>query len=211
MSIENERTLDFYNKHADLYCLRGKKFYAEPDGIKDNEANQNFLRQSLEGLPKDAKMFEIGSGDGRDAHFVNSLGYDIQTSDAVESFLSILRENGFLPIKFNIIKDAFAESYDYILANAVFVHFTKPEVRIACEKVYGALNGGGRFIVAFKRRLEEESGWKTGVPGTTERRFFSYWDADEVKTVLENVGFKIVYFWEHNSAWDCWLNFVALR
>lgn len=211
MSLENERTLEFYNKHADLYCLRGKKYYAESQGIKDNGANCEFIRNSLNDLPQNAKMFEIGSGDGRDAGFINSLGYNIQTSDAVESFLSILRDKGFSPIKFNVVNDNFADSYDYILANAVFVHLTKPEVEEAVQKVYNALGINGRFVVSLRRRMEGEKDWRANIPGTSDGRFFSFWDISEAEKMLRNVGFKIIYFRQKDKPNACWLEFIAQK
>ncbi len=211
MSLENKRTLEFYNKHPDLYCLRGKKYYTEPHGIRDNEANCDFIRNSLNDLSQDAKMFEIGSGDGRDARFINSLGYNIQTSDAVESFLSILKDEGFSPIKFNVINDDFADSYDYILANAVFVHLTKSEVEEAVQKVYSALRNNGRFTISLRRRLEGEKDWRANIPGTSDGRFFSFWNISEAKIMLRNVGFKIIYFRQKDKPNACWLEFVVQK
>lgn len=205
------RTLEFYNKHAALYCSRGEQYNADARGIKDNEARWDFLRKSLERLPKNAKMFEIGSGDGVDAKLINSLGYNIQTSDAAESFLLVLKTNGFAPVKFNVIDDDFPDSYDYILANAVFVHLTKPEVRATIRKVYDALNKGGRFVVTFKQRFDKDNEWKANIPGTTEGRFFSYWGIDEARIMLEDAGFKVIDCLDNDSLRASWLNFFAQK
>lgn len=110
MSIENEQTVDFYNKHADLYYERNLKDYATPRGIKDDQIHYDYLKSTLVNLPKDAKMFEIGSAYGRDAERINALGYNIQVSDVADSFLEMLEKAGFSPVKFDIIHDEFTES-----------------------------------------------------------------------------------------------------
>lgn len=106
MSIENDATLEFYAKHADLYQRRNVRDYATTQGLKDDETHAKYILATLAGLPLEAKLFEVGSGTGRDAALIRSRGYQIQTSDAVESFLDILRENGFNPVKFNLISDS---------------------------------------------------------------------------------------------------------
>lgn len=211
MSTENKRTLEFYNKHADLYCLRGEKFYTEPQGLKLDKVRKDFFSRSLDGISKDAKLFEIGSGDGREAGLINALGYNIQVSGAAESFLSILRDKGFSPVKFNIIDDHFNSSHDYILANAVFVHLTKSEVKDAVRKVYDALNDGGRFVITLKQSSDDDKEWKANIPGTSEERFFSYWDIDEAKTMLNDAGFKIIYFQQKDGERAPWLNIIAQK
>lgn len=211
MKTENERTLDFYNKHADLYLHRNQVDYSTSRGLRDDRVHQDYIRKTLNNLPKDAKMFEVGSGDGRDAKLINSLGYKIQVSDAVDSFIKILTENGFSPLKFNIVTDSFPDSYDYILANAVLVHLTKSEVKDAIKKVYAALNQNGIFATSFKQRLGGGEDWKANITGTSEKRFFSYWDINEARKMLEEAGFKILHFQQNGGMRACWIDFIVKK
>ena len=47
----------------------------------------------MEGLPRDAKIFEVGSASGRDAKYLHSLGYNnITVSDVADYFFEKIGE-----------------------------------------------------------------------------------------------------------------------
>lgn len=211
MSIENDATLEFYAKHADLYQQRNAQDYTTAQGLKDDEVHSRYILESLEGLPKEARLFEVGSGCGRDAALIRARGYQVQTSDAVESFLDILKENGFAPIKFNLISDTFPDQYDYILANAVLVHFTKGECREVLRKVYNALNPGGIFAFSLKQYVENAPEWKSNIPGSDSKRYFSYWKPEEIEAELKLAGFKIKKIQQDEGMRANWLNIIAQK
>ena len=133
----NEKTLKTYGQFVKDYLDEHKNDIPETD----------WLKSSLDGIPKSAKMFEVGSGTGRDAKFIRSLGYNLQTSDAPDELVEHLQKENLNPIKFNLITDRFQQTYDYILANAVLVHFSHEEVEAALAKIFNALNGGGAIRV----------------------------------------------------------------
>lgn len=211
MSDQNNQTLGVYAKHAELY---------EQDTLADFTANPKkseritknhhaFLKQSLGNVHKEGKLFEIGSGYGRDAAYIRSLGYKIQTSDAVDSFIDRLRKESFEPIKFNLITDEFIGKYDYILANAVLVHFTKDEVRAAIKKVYDALERNGIFAFSLKQRMGGGEDYKTDIAG--EKRYFSYWDVGEIDKVVEKIGFEIISVKQLGGIRACWLDIIVKK
>ncbi|MCL2869780.1 class I SAM-dependent methyltransferase [Candidatus Saccharibacteria bacterium] len=184
MSRENEKTLEVYEQHIDKFVDR---FSYDP-----NNYGGGWIDKSLHGLPKNAKLFEVGSGTGDLARYIISLGYSIQTSDAANSFLKILKEKKLNPIKFNLIKDTFNYNYDYIVANAVLVHFTPDEVKTAIQQIFNALNQNGRFAFSVKYKAEHPNGEldnSFGVP-----RYFSYWTPDEIKDVVKQTGFSKVEY-----------------
>ena len=67
MSIENEKTLEIYNKKAKTYL----KTSIEHDNLNPEKAKQKreqlekFIKTNIGTLPKGAKIFEIGSADFR--------------------------------------------------------------------------------------------------------------------------------------------------
>lgn len=211
MSTENERTVEFYNQYADLYHQRNLEDYATPRGVRDDQIHQAYILKTLERLPKTAKMFEIGSGYGRDAKRIEELGYHIQVSDVAESFLKILRKEGFAPRKFDIVNDDFVDTYDYILANAVFVHLTKEEVVAAVRKIYQALNNQGIFALSLKQRLGGGEEWKANISGTKEKRYFSYWEIGEATAMLEATGFEVTHCQQNGGMRACWLDIITRK
>jgi SAM-dependent methyltransferase len=208
---QNDQTLDVYAKHADLYEQDTlADFNDNPEKAEQIRASHHaFLSQSLETVPKDGKLFEVGSGYGRDAVFIRSLGYDIQVSDAVDSFVERLKREGFNPTKFNLITDEFTDKYNYILANAVLVHFTKSDVEAAIKKIHDALEPDGIFAFSLKQRAGGGEDWKTDIAG--EKRYFSYWDIGEIEKIVERLGFEVLFAKQVGGIRACWLDIIAKK
>lgn len=116
MSTENDATVAFYKKYAGLYLQRNQVDYSKEQGRKDDNVHRDYILRSIAGLPKDARMFEVGSGSGRDAALIRSMGYDIQVSDVAEAFLVALKERNFEPISFDLVHDEFPGKFDYIIS-----------------------------------------------------------------------------------------------
>ena len=207
MSKENDLTIEVYNKFGDRYLKRNEEALVEnPKALADDERQRMILREYVEGLSKDAKIFEVGSAGGRDARFFLKLGYkNIIVSDIADYFLNELRKEGFEPVKFNLITDEFKDKYDFIFCWAVLVHFTKTEAKEAIFKMYDALNDGGRlaFCVKHKEGVEEEWGDYKGMIGA--KRFFSYWTVEEVKSFMERLNLRNMKIAKHGGARACWI------
>lgn len=211
MISKNDATLEFYEQSADLYEQRNLKDYSSGRGQAENAKHRRFIASSLEGVSKDAVLFEIGSAYGRDALFIKSLGYKIQVSDAVESFLERLRKEGCEPVKFNLITDELPGTFDYILANAVLVHLTKEETRLALRKIYNALNPGGLFVFSVKQRAGGGEDWKQDIDNSSGKRYFSYWDIGEAEEAAKGAGFEVLTSEQIGGIRACWLKFIARR
>lgn len=198
MSVENQQTLEVYEKYADIYAEGSKRrLEHEPERIiKKRENLKKWIQTALDGLPKDARLFEFGSGEGDDVALFEELGYQITPSDAPESFVKIMRKKGLNPTVFNVLSDDFPGQYDGIYSLRVLVHFTKEDAAKALKKVFQALKPGGRYIFnalnsAGHNNLSEE--WKdfSGDYAMGVKRYFKYWNEDELATLLEQTGFKI--------------------
>lgn len=212
MSTENNQTLKVYANHADFY---------EHDTINDFnldpaktqkllDSHHAFLDASLKTILKTAQLLEIGSGYGRDAIYIRSLGYNLQVSDAVDSFVERLRRDNFTPINFNLITDKFTQKWNYILANAVLVHFPKPEVQKSLQKIYQALEPGGIFAFSLKQRAGGGEDWKTDIAG--EKRYFSYWDIGEAEKLIKSTtNFEIIFTKQVGGICACWLDLILKK
>jgi 2-polyprenyl-3-methyl-5-hydroxy-6-metoxy-1,4-benzoquinol methylase len=193
----HKRTIEAYEAAASDYIAKNKKY----------PINTDWIDTSLKGLPKTAKMIEVGGGDGKYAKYINSLGYNIQVTDVVDAFIDHLRSIGMDAFKFDLLHDDFSEKYDFILANAVLVHFSKKEVVRLTKKIYKTLNPRGRFALSVK--TGEEDGWKTNYLGV--ERYFSYWDMDDIIELLQKTGFSVSYKdrGETNEHGNDWITLVA--
>lgn len=132
------------------------------------------------------RILEIGSGTGKDAKYIASKGYPIELTDASQGFIDHLRTKGFEPRLLNAIEDELGENYDMIFADAVFLHFTEPELRLVLNKVHEALKPTGRLAFTLKAGEGEES----TIRKMDGPRYFHFWLEDEITQILQETGFS---------------------
>lgn len=176
----NARTIDSYRRRYQRY-IDGTAH--EVDGpFKD------WLDRAVAGLPKDARILEFGSAFGRDASYLQSLGYRVDCTDATAEFVAVLRSKGLDARVLNAITDDLPRDVDLVVANAVLLHFTRAEAADVTGKVYRSLTPGGTFAFTVKRGEGEEwSEHKLGAP-----RFFCYWTPPPLRDMLTGAGFAEV-------------------
>ncbi len=197
VSKENEETLEAYEKYADQYLSREKDENAE-------KQRQEMMKECLAGVSKDAKIFEVGAADGKDAAYFKSLGYEnVTVSDATDAFLRVLEEKGFSPLKFNLIEDNFPDDYDFIMCWAVLMHLTKEEAKAAIQKMFNALNDGGKLLTCLKTSELQDEEWKQADFQEEAKLYFSFWSEDELRSFLEEIGFRKIKIWGYESWIDC--------
>lgn len=202
MLTANQKTLYAYESQSQAYISKTPEHVA--GGLKA------WIDAALAGLPESAHIFEIGSGNGRDADYIESLGYEVECSDAAQSFVTSLLSKGFNAHLHNAILDPIIGSYDLIFANAVLPHFTHEESTLVTSKILTALKPRGRF--AFSLKKGEGERWcteKLGAPVC-----YTYWTVTQVDTMLRNMGFSKWSITEDAPDFlqsDVWLQVIAYK
>ena len=200
MSKTNNRTVESYNAHIQEYI----------DGTPHEVLGvvKDWLDGSLADVPKDARILEFGSAFGRDAKYLAGLGYTVECTDATPAFVDLLQQKGFDAKVLNAITDELPQGLDFVLANAVLLHFNRDEAVLVIKKVFDSLNTNGKF--AFTLIQGEGEGWsekKLGAP-----RFFCYWTEPQIRDVLESTGFGDVEISGDKAAANAtWLQIVARK
>lgn len=200
MSEANNRTVESYNAHIQEYI----------DGTPHKVLGvvKDWLDGSLADVPKDARILEFGSAFGRDAKYLAGLGYTVECTDAAPAFVDLLQQKGFDAKVLNAITDELPQGLDFVLANAVLLHFNRDEAVLVIKKVFDSLNTNGKF--AFTLIQGEGEGWsekKLGAP-----RFFCYWTEPQIRDVLESTGFGDVEISGDKAAANAtWLQIVARK
>ena len=154
-------------------------------------------------------MFEIGSGEGKNAKFMQDLGFKVTASDVADDFIEATRKLGVNTIKFNVLEDEFAQKYFGIFCWRVFVHCTKEDALNILQKVYSALENDGVFIFnAINRETKKvdnewvdfEGEYHMGV-----ERYYNYFSEEDFNNIINNTNFKIEKFYkeggENNNKW----------
>lgn len=202
MNHSNHTTLQAYEKKAHTFVVSKQKHVA--GDLKE------FIDKAFVGIPFDAAIIEIGTAAGRDADYIDSLGYSVERTDAAKSFVDRLNKRGFKARMFNILNDNFDAQYDVVFASAVFLHFTRDEMQNVLRKVYRALNPGGR--VSFTVKQGEGECWsdaKLGLP-----RYFCFWQEQQLKDVLVSCGYEDVSITVGSSMRkndSGWLQVIAIK
>ncbi len=200
MSIENEKTLEVYNEKAKIYLETSIQHdNLDPEKAKHKrEKLEKFIKTNMETLPKDAKIFEIGSADGINAKYIKQLGYEITASDIAQDFINSIKSKGLKTIKFNVLENEFKEKYSAIFCWRVFVHFTKSDVSKVLKKVYDALEKDGLFIfnVINRETREVDEEW-VDFPNEYHmeaERYYKYFKEEELNETIIKMGYKIYNF-----------------
>lgn len=165
----NERTVQMYERWAHNYALL-------LDELPDADRRSWLERVCMETGPC-GEVLEVGSGTGRDADYLESLGLCVDRTDAAEAFLMMQRDRGHSARRVNIISDDLLSTrtrgYDAIVAMCVLIHVDRHIVPSVLRKIHAALRRGGVFLVSMREGtadvISDRSFTSVWLPGTFER------------------------------------------
>jgi len=178
MNEANRQTVASYDPHVPEYVAGTSNVVS---GL-----TKTWIDAALDGIPFDARLLELGSGHGRDAIYIQKLGYALDCSDATPAFVEHLRALSLEARHFNALSDALSSDYDLILANAVLLHFNRQQFSNVLAKMSSALRPRGRFSFTLKRGDGEEWSYaKLNAP-----RYFCYWQPESLPVLLSAAGFS---------------------
>jgi hypothetical protein len=196
-SSESQKiTLDTYNKNAQKYVELTKS-------IEDNPNAKNWLDFLSTLIDKKFTVLEIGSGSGVCADYLESFGFVVERTDAVESFVDYQKNLGKSVGFLNILNNSTERKYSFILANAVLHHFNPDELEAVLNNVKESLSDDGLF--AFSVNVgegEEFTNYKMDAP-----RYYKYWTKNSLGPVLNKLGFEVIDSLETGR----WLRIVAKK
>ena len=200
MSVQNNKTVDAYQKTAKNY-LNNTKIAASinKENVDRNKKElQEFIKDTFKDMPIGSKVLEVGSADGENAKYIQKLGYNVTASDIVDDFLKAIRDNGLIPIKFNLLKDELNDKYNVIFCWRVFVHFTKEDSLNALTRSYNNLEKNGLLILSIISRdckkidnewIDFPNEYHLGAD-----RFFNYYSKEQFDEIINKTRFRIKDF-----------------
>lgn len=160
------------------------------------------LQRLVQCLPPGGLVLEIGSGPGRDADFVESLGAVVRRSDATQAFLDLMAERGHAADLLNVITDDLGGPYDGVLAMGVLIYVDREQIDAVLRKIHAALKPGGAFLVAMREGEGETDGdWHTVC-----------WSGEGFTARLAAAGLSVA--WQAESVGgdgNDWVSFLARR
>jgi len=114
-------------------------------------------------------VLEVGSGTGRDADFLESLGAVVRRTDVTRAFRDLMAERGKKADLLDVVTDDLGGPYDGVLAMGVLIHVDREQIDAVLRKIHAALKPGGAFLAAMRKGEGETIGEYHIVCWTLER------------------------------------------
>jgi SAM-dependent methyltransferase len=190
----NRRTIRFYEAYAPKYS----------EGVSPRPPRDvaSGLRRMMRHVPRGGLVLEIGSGPGRDADYIESLGARVRRTDATQAFLDLQARRGRYGERLNVLTDALGGPYHAILAMCVLIHIERAQTDRVLTKIRRALRPGGAFLAGV---------WE-GRGETAGDYHMTYWRRAAFIDRLTAAGLTVE--WDSrrvDSDGDIGLNFLARR
>lgn len=193
-SSSSRRTIQYYEGFARKYS---KTVSARPP-----RAASSALRRMVKHVPPGGLILEVGSGPGRDADFVESLGARVRRTDATQAFLDLQAARGKNGERLNLLTDTLGGPYDAILAVCVLIHIERAHTDRVLRKMRRALRPGGVLLVAV---------WE-GAGETGGDYHMTYWSHATFAARLKAAGLTVEWHGRRvDSDGDRCLTFLAVR
>lgn len=172
--------------------------------LHENQFLTNWIDGLLAAVSREAQIFEIGTGTGRDADYMEAKGYQVMRSDASTAAVAHQKAAGKQCVQFDVTRDNPGAHYNLVYANAVLLHLTVSEFIAALNNINGYLKPSGTLALVLKQG--HDSGWSDA---KGMQRFFQYWSEPELRTHLVRAGFSSVTIEQDPT--HVWLYVVASR
>lgn len=179
MDHNQEITIAAYNQCFD-------QFYAGTDRFMVPEV-QAWVDLALSRCSPTSKIFEIGTGLGTEADYMEEKGFSVMRSDVAESFIEYNQKKDKEIVRFDVLLDQFLDRYDMVFADAVFLHFSEAQLVTALRKIKETLLPQGQLVFCTKLG----SGDETIVKKLDLPRYFKYWQADDLNNLLLKEGYVV--------------------
>jgi SAM-dependent methyltransferase len=201
LSLQERQTLQTYNATATSYDA----------SHKDKAVWLVEMRRFYELLPE-GNILEIGSGTGRDARILTSLGYEYTGVDASPSFVAmtqkLLPDERFHEMSVYQLASLGHKKFDGFWTAATLLHVPKSRIDESLQNIRAVTRPGGIGFSSLKDGVGEKIEAKS-LNDVVHRRFFAYWHREEFVHVLERNGYKLVDYTHHTlkdaTVWHCFL------
>ncbi|MEC8066979.1 MAG: class I SAM-dependent methyltransferase [Pseudomonadota bacterium] len=130
----------YYNEHAQEYAKKTAEVF-------DLKALDSFMS----GLPKGAKILDVGTGSGRDALYFKDRGFNVEAIDVSSELCEIASRTLNQPVCNKSVLDIEGEGvYDGVWCYASLLHLSREDIQKSIDLMFNALTKGGCLFMSFK-------------------------------------------------------------
>ncbi|WP_237744899.1 class I SAM-dependent methyltransferase [Kribbella catacumbae] len=155
-------------------------------------------------LRSGGSVLELGSGTGRDAVELERRGHRVRRTDAAQSFVEMIRANGYEADQLNALTDDLGGPYDLVFADAVFLHFTPDQLAAVLRKAHDAAE-----LIAFTTSEGDGDEWSTRYLDLP--RHFTLWQEQPLRDLLAHCGWTVLAWQRGQATRGGWYYVLAHR
>lgn len=199
----DKETIVTYDRFAAEYDAETRVFWEKfPRTVLDEFAR--LVRQAGGGN----NILDLGSGPGRDARLLKDLGLEVTCIDASRAMVTLVINQGFRCCLMDLVRLAFEkESFDGVWAYTSLLHIPKASLPKALEGVHGVLGPDGIFGLGMINGNSEGFIEDESMKGA--KRYFAYYEEEELRRHLAGVGFRVVFFEKMTPKSRTYLHFIC--
>lgn len=199
MNGQKQQTIQTYNKIA----LKYSDSHFTHFWIAEFEKFKSYITGK--------KVLDIGCGAGRDAAVFVENKFDYTGIDASEGMLKVAQERvpegTFLQMDFYHLEFP-DNTFDCFWAAASFLHVPKSDVRTLIQEAKRVIKSEGIGFIAIKKKTSVDEGMIEENKYGGIARYFSFYDQNEFKQLLESCGLSILEVLENTEGdetqWLCY-------
>jgi len=156
------------------------------------------------------RILEIGSGPGRDADALETVGLTVERTDITPAFVELLRAKGHEARLLDPLTGELGTGYAGVWAQACLLHVDRTDLPVVLTRLTGAVRDGGALYLSLKEG--DGDAWSTHGAVEQPRRFV-YWREQPLREVLEASGWELAreIGHERHPAGEDWLEVFARR
>lgn len=174
--MSDPETLAVYARAAGDYA-RGFASTKNPDQSRDMAAFLAFV-------PDGGRILDYGCGPGQWAAAFRDAGYEVDATDATQTMADLARDRYGIEVRVERFEDLQADGlYDGIWANFSLLHAPRAEFSDHLTRIHAALRPGGALHLGMKLG--------TGEGRDALGRFYTYYEEDELVSLLNTAGFTV--------------------
>lgn len=169
-----QKTMRTYDQIAEKYCE-----ITEREG--DREFQEKMLERTLDFMPSNPRIIDLGCGDGRDTEHLRKKGADVVGIDLSNAMIDLARnkypECAFLhsDMRDTVFPD---DTFQGAWASTSLSNIPKSELSSVEKEIYRILETGSIFCFSFK--VGEKEGFEESIVEGYET-YQSYYTLDELK------------------------------
>lgn len=191
-----DQTITAYDTYATVYDNEVVRFW--------QEFPRTFINHFVQALPG-KRILDLGSGSGRDAMLLREQGLEVACVDASQTMANMTRKLGFETYVATFSQLPFdTASFDGVWAYTSLLHVPGNEMRRIIGQIHGLLRSNGVFAIGMIEGATEGMVERVSMPGGA--RYFKYYGQQELKDLIEPLGFEFLYEQDYQPHNHVYLN-----